>query len=227
MKNIIEVIKADKRIIVFIGIAVVIILGGSIYAYYNSEEKVIERLVKENPRGEEFAKIIADSQSKLNESGLSLKEKIDALLSSAVAKEALGDRKGAIEDYKAVLELNTAHPIARNNLAGLYTLMGRYEDAEYQYLAIIATQPKIFEGYIKLAELYSGYFKEKESLVPAVLSYAIEQNGTQPAFVEKLAQYYYDKQLYVQALEQVERLLQIDPSSEFGKAMIEDIRQKS
>ncbi len=227
MKNIIEILKADKRILILVLVVIALVLGGGFYIYYNSESKVIERLVKENPRGEEFAKIIAESGQRLGGSGLSAKEKIDALLARAVAKEALGDKKGAVDDYESVLKLNAAHPIARSNLAGVYALLGKYEDAEYQYLAIIATQPQIFDGYIRLAELYEGYFKEKANLVPAVLTYALEQNGKHPIFLEKLAQYYFDKQLYLQALEQVDELLKIDPDNQLGHSLLEEIEKKS
>jgi len=227
MKNLLEVLKADKRLIILIVVGVILIAGGSLYVYYNSESRVIERLVKQNPRGAEFAKIIADASNNLDKGGISSKEQVDELLSRAVAKEALGDKKGAIEDYKAILKLNAAHPIARSNLAGIYTTLGKYEDAEYQYLAIIATQPKTFDGYIRLAELYEGYLKAKENLVPSVLTYAMEQNGKQAVFLEKLAQYYFDKGFYVQALSTIDELLKIDPTNEFGKSLLEDIQKKS
>ena len=163
----------------------------------------------------------------MNESGLSSKERVDNILSRAVAREALGDRKGAIADYEEVLKINVAHPIARSNLAGVYTSLGEYEDAEYQYLAIIATQPKSTDSYIRLAELYEGYFSDKEDLVPAVLTYGIEQNGKQRIFLEKLAQYYFNKELYVQALAQVDELLEFYPDNELGKFILEEVKKKS
>lgn len=206
---------------------VVLVIGGGFYLYYNSESKTIERLVKQNPRGEEFAEVIAKSNQKLNESGLSSKERVDSILSRAVAREALRDKKGAIADYEKVLKINAAHPIARNNLAGIYTSLGKYEDAEYQYLAIIATQPRSLDSYIRLAELYEGYFSDKEELVPAVLTYGIEQNGKQIIFLEKLAQYYFDKELYLQALVQVDELLEVDPDNELGKFILEEVEKIS
>ncbi|MBI4039914.1 tetratricopeptide repeat protein [Candidatus Daviesbacteria bacterium] len=227
MRNLLEILKADKRLLILVVAGIILIAGGSLYAYYNSESRVIERLVKQNPRGEEFAKVIADSNQKLNESGLSSKERIDALLSRAVAKEALGDKRGAVEDYEEILKINAAHPIARSNLAGIFTSFGKYEDAEFQYLAIVATQPLQPDAYIRLAELYEGYFKGKEDLIPAVLTYAMEQAGKQPIFLEKLAQYYFDRKFYVQALNQIDELLKVDPQNELGKSLLEEIQKKS
>lgn len=227
MKNIFQGIKADTRLLI-VAVFIVVLLGaGGFYGYYNSQERVIERLVRKNPRGEEFARSIAQANEILDSSGLSAKERIDALLSRAVAREALGDKKGALDDYKDIIELNAAHPIARSNLAGVYTSLGKYSDAEYQYLALIATQPKTFDGYTRLADLYLGYYKEKENLAPAVLLYALEQNGKQPIFLEKLAQYYFDRGLYVQATEQINELLIIDPNNEFAQALLNEIQEKS
>lgn len=227
MKNVLEILKADRRILVIIVALVILGAGGGFYLYYNSSDRLIKRLVRENPRGEEFARSIAGANEILNQSGLTAKEQIDALLSRAIAREALGDRKGALNDYKKIIELNAAHPIARSNLAGVYTALGEYNDAEYQYLALIATQPKTLDGYIRLVDLYLGYYREKENLAPAVLLYAIEQNGKQPIFLEKLAQYYFDKGLYVEATEQITQLLIIDPTNEFGKSLLEEIQKRS
>lgn len=222
-----KLFRTDKRLQVLLAAGVLVALATAFLIYYNSESQIIARLSRENPRGGEFVEIIAEAQLKLSRANLRPSDKIDALLAMAVAKTALGDQKGAIEDYKEIFKYNVSHTISHNNLAALYIEMKKYEEAEYEYLAVIATQPQIADTYLRLVDLYQGYLNKKENLIPAVLTYAIDRNGLQPVFLEKLAQYYFDKGLYAQSLEQIDRLLQVDPNNQLGKFLFEEIQKQS
>lgn len=51
--------------------------------------------------------------------------------SRAYVKDALGDTKGAIEDYKACIRIDPEDAIAHNNLGLLYDKLGRKEAAQH------------------------------------------------------------------------------------------------
>jgi tetratricopeptide (TPR) repeat protein len=56
-------------------------------------------------------------------------------------REANGDQGAAIHCYERSLELNPSLKVARVNLATLLSKMGRYEDAERNWLALVTTNP--------------------------------------------------------------------------------------
>jgi hypothetical protein len=85
----------------------------------------------------------------------------------------------------------------------------------------------LIEPYRELADLYYGYLKEKEAMVPAVLTLGMNQNGKQPALLERLIQYYFDKELYLLAGEQADELLKIDPGNAFAEDVLHQIEAKS
>ncbi len=223
----IEIFKSDKRLQILLAVIVIGVLTGGFLIYYNSEGQVMARLSKENPRGSEFTKTIAESKLKLKRQNLKPQEKIQLLLDMAVARAALGDSEGAIKNYEEILQIDVSYPLAHSNLASLYVQNGKYREAEYQYLAIIAVSPSLSQPYLNLVDLYQGYLKEKENLVPAVLTYAIDKNGYQTVYLEKFAQYYYDKQMYDLAMQKIDQLLTVDPENQLGNALKQEIEKKS
>lgn len=214
-----------KKLFVLVLVVILIIIGG-FYFYYNSESKLLERLAKDNPQKEELLHNINEAKKRLNETTDS-KIRIEAFLDIAVAKTALGDLKGAISAYEKILNFSPTHNIAHENLASIYVSQGRYGKAEFEYLSIIATQPHLLDPYLRLADLYEGNIEEKENMVPAVLTFGINQNGKQPALLERLIRYYFNKQLYFLAGTQADELLEVDPSNAFAKDILEQIEAKS
>jgi tetratricopeptide (TPR) repeat protein len=218
--------RFDKKYLFMVLGAVLIVAGASFYFYYSSESKMLERLSKDNPRGEEFIIAIKEAQNRLIESKDS-KSKIEALIDIAIAKTALGDLKGATSNYKEVLKFNPIHSIVHENLASIYVNQFEYEKAETEYLTIIATQSHLIDPYLRLADLYEAYIPEKENMVPAVLTFGINQNGKQPALLERLVRYYFDKELYWLAGEQADELLEIDSNNSFAEDVLKQIEAKS
>ena len=206
--------------------AALLVVGGGFYLYYNSEAMVLKRLARDNPQSRDLLDSINRAKTQLAESKDN-KLKVEALLDIAVAKTALGDLKGAVDAYSELLKINPTHNIAHENLASIYVTQGRYDKAEIEYLTVIATQPHLIDPYLRLADLYLAHMKEKKNVVPAVLTFGMNQNGKHPALLEKLIQYYFDRELYLLAGEQADELLKIDPGNAFAKDILSQIEARS
>src|SRR6476619_2265662 len=70
----------------------------------------------------------------------------DKLMTQAVQLHQAGDLIGAIDAYKAALDIDPKQPGARSNLGAAYAKLGKYDEAIDQYrqaLAIDAANPSI------------------------------------------------------------------------------------
>jgi tetratricopeptide (TPR) repeat protein len=80
----------------------------------------------------------------------------------------------AIQEYIAVQRFNAERPEAQVNLAGIYTDLGRYQEAELAYRKALRLQPRFVPAYVNMAQLLSVRNRELEAT--GLLRHGLETN---------------------------------------------------
>lgn len=92
----------------------------------------------------------------------SLHEQVVQAFRLAAAAHQSGDYEEAQKRYEQVLAISDV-PQVRNNLASIYQLNGKFEDARDQYSLAIKGRPDYAEAHLNLCILVAEEFRELEA----------------------------------------------------------------
>ncbi|MFH1562177.1 MAG: tetratricopeptide repeat protein [Nitrospirota bacterium] len=115
-----------------------------------------------------------------------------------------GDTTKSISSYKKALELAPDHTDALNNLATVYANMQKYKEAEELFKKVIKVNPNHASAKNNLIQLYKIQGKYEESIkLDADYAKTVHLN---------LAKSYYEKGETNNAIEEIKKVLAIDPA---------------
>ena len=117
----------------------------------------------------------------------------------------------AIGEYISAQLFNAERPESQVNLGGLYSDMGRIDEAEIAYRKSIELQSKFVPAYVNLAQLYSGQQKESEAI--EILQSGLQQLPEDASLHHALGLALVRQKDLVKALEHLSRAAELAPDN--------------
>lgn len=133
-----------------------------------------------------------------------------------------GDDSTAIAAFERTLEVFPRHPLALNKLGDIYLARDQVDKAITHYEKSSEANPNFADTWVKLARLYSAK-KQIEKAKHAYLR-AIDLNINSYRSYLGLGQIYLEEQLWMDAAEQFDKALLIDPQSTAARAGLNDAK---
>ncbi len=169
-----------------------ILLGGVAagvicYRIY-SENKKLEGLASKIENGGEYLRQIKEEQKKLWD--LDAKNDSEARFNSAVLKNILGDKDGALKDYLIILKTDEKNVKVLNNVADIYQDKTEWEKAEEYYKKLLAADPTFIPAYRHLGNLYRYRFKNSESRIKELIDSGLGYTNNNPELLGWIIAYY-------------------------------------
>jgi len=141
----------------------------------------------------------------------------------ALCYEELGDYDNAITELKSFLEYDPDAWLMRINLSNIYEKVKQYEDAELERReALVILEESVSKGskgvreYITLSQLYQrdGKGKKAVEILKTAISNVIDEDDETLSEVRfMLANIYYEMNNYKNVVEELEKVLEIDPDN--------------
>jgi tetratricopeptide (TPR) repeat protein len=121
-----------------------------------------------------------------------------------------GDPAAAIPFLKQAVELNPAHPIARNNLANAYRSEKNYDEARRQWDNLLSLDPDSLIAFVGLGNVASDEQHYDEAV--AYYESALRVDDAQPVTLFNLGNAYYNKNDARAAIAAYEKSLDAAPN---------------
>ncbi len=134
-----------------------------------------------------------------------------------------GDDSTAVNAFERTLEIFPQHPLALNKLGDIYLARGLESKALLHYEKSNEANPRFTETWVKLGRLYTST-GQVEKAKKAYLN-AINQNINSYRSYLGLGQIYMDEMLWMDAAEQFDKALLIDPHSTAARSGINEARR--
>ncbi|PIS40652.1 MAG: hypothetical protein COT26_02220 [Candidatus Kerfeldbacteria bacterium CG08_land_8_20_14_0_20_43_14] len=150
-------------------------------------------------------------------------EDINAWLSLGMTKKSVNDFEGARDVFLYVTQKYPTDAVAFGNLGDLYSnFLKEPQKAEEAYKQALRISSGYSSYYIGLGEVYLYLMPEKTSLYEQVMLDGSRRFPQDPYFISSLASYYKKSNQTQKAIEQYEKLIQLDPQD---KAVREDLAE--
>ncbi len=133
-----------------------------------------------------------------------------------------GDDSSAITAFERTLAVFPQHPLALNKLGDIYLARDQADKAILHYEKSSEANPHFADTWVKLARLYTAK-KQIEKAKKAYLR-AIELNINSYRSYLGLGQIYLDGQLWMDAADQFDKALLIDPQSSAARAGLNEAK---
>jgi tetratricopeptide (TPR) repeat protein len=134
----------------------------------------------------------------------------------------MGDDSTAVSAFELTLDIFPQHPLALNKLGDIYLARGLESKALLHYEKSSEANPRFAETWVKLGRLYTS-LGQVEKAKRAYLN-AIAQNLNSYRSYLGLGQIYLDETLWMDAAEQFDKALLVDPYSAAARAGINEAR---
>ena len=233
----------SKKIIIFSAIFLIAVAAiGGFYVYKNNlitpgkktasgiltPEKLLSSFIIKNPNlTAEQAQLF---QQRFDETKKNLQANADdfnSWLYLGVLKKGAGDYEGSRDTfiYAGQIRPQSSTPFA--NLADLYAyFLNEPVKAEESIKKAIANDPKDYNLYLSLADIYRYKFPDRQGAYEQTLLEAIAKFPDSPNLIGPLASYYRDTQQTQKAIEYYEKLLKLTPDNEAAKQDLKELRNK-
>ena len=133
----------------------------------------------------------------------------------AVVNDLNGDTQAAMGEYQKSVKLDQHQPLPHLRLGAYYARLGRLEEAVSQLKTAIKLQPNASQSHYLLALIYSSQKKYDSAAgeYEAILKLASDNNPTNVDIHAYLAQLYYALHKNLQALQELNQILQFQPKN--------------
>jgi tetratricopeptide (TPR) repeat protein len=166
---------------------------------------------------------IADVQQQIADLQAAGDEDISLYLRLGNLYYGIGELKLAADQYLYILSGHPTDAPALENLAQVQVERGDYAGAEASWRAALLTEP--YEPtYLKLADLITEHFPDRQAEVQPLLEDAIATLGQSVGLLTHLGDWYADNGMYDEAISHYEVALQLDPDNEGLKNDLDDLR---
>lgn len=141
-------------------------------------------------------------------------------------KKVIGDYEGARDAWEYAGIARPGNAVSFANLGELYSrYLKDYPRAERNFRAALKNDPKDFQSYLSLSELYHYSYREKEDLADDVLLEGSAANPGNVDFFRTLANLYKLRQEYDKAVEWWEKVLAAEPGNSAVEEEIARLKQ--
>lgn len=151
----------------------------------------------------------------------------EAYFEIGLAKQELGDSKGAERAYLKSISLDDKNITTINTLAALYVKIKKYPKAEEYYLKALEINPRLISTYQNLVTFYYNDYQEKNSEIEKILLRGLNEMPEDPNLLSLLVSYYrtvaHDNK---KAVEIYQRILSLRPDDKLLKSEIERLESK-
>ncbi len=227
----------SKKAIIIVVVLLAAIGGGFYYYKYYQQNNQKENHVELTPENLLTLQIKKDNlspellsayQARFEELKIALKQNPDSFgdwLTLAILKKTVGDLEGArdIWLYGAKIRPQSSSPWA--SLGDLYAnFLNDPAQAEIAWKKAIELEPTDYTFYIALAELYRYKITGKEALYEQIMLDAIKLFPDNPNLVAPLAAYYRETKQTQKAIEYYEKLIQMDPTNQYAKDDLAELK---
>lgn len=221
----------EKKNITILIIAFLVIIAGT-FIYKKSQDKTISPPSSsfiilppanmEDRYKEDFNKAVEALAKNEND--------YDALLTIARIRDWSGDPQGAIEIYERMIKIKPDDLLPYFNMGGMYHSLKDYNKAGEMYEKVIEINPKWVNAYKEIFDLYrfkltNKYDDKIEGLLKEGLEKSKDLGGEGFSdFYAMLGIYYKDKGEKQKAIENFEKILEIDPMNRGAESELNELK---
>ena len=149
-----------------------------------------EGLVLRHPQGEEFVEGILGALDDLEDED-DIND-LEAFLVMGKTLNLLEEKEEALEWYKKALLLDPTNLIALNNSANVYSDLGRYEESEAAWLAVLQAYPARVLAWRSLGYLYQFRLGKSSEEIETFFNRGFEATNDHPDLYNWLTSYFFE-----------------------------------
>jgi len=135
-----------------------------------------------------------------------------------------GQNENAISLFERAIELNPNSPLPYNNLGIAYTELKKYDEAADVFKQAIKVDPNFDTAYLYLAKLYIERNTQLDEAIQ-LAKQALKIRESPEAF-DVLASGYFGKGMYREALDEINKAIELVPDEDAYRKRAEQIRER-
>lgn len=173
---------------VVLGITLGVAIYGVLYVQDKQEVSYFQSLAKTRPDGQTYVDALFEARSQLKD-----KDKTNdfaAYANIGVSLNILGEKKEALERYEKALALDPTSLLVLNNMADIYSDLGKYDKAEAYWLKLTQLYPDKTMFWRSLGYLYRYRLQKPSYEIEEFFKKGLSATNNAPDLINWLVSYF-------------------------------------
>jgi len=190
-------------------------------------QKLLTFEIKNNNLTPETAETLKQKFNQIKEKLISDPNDINTWLYLGLLKKMVNDYEGARDVWLYITQKWPQDSTAYGNLGDLYTFfLNEPQKAEAAYKTAIQNDPKNYNFYLGLADLYRYKYPEGDAKYEQTLLDALNKFPDEVNLIGPLAVFYYQTNQVDKAIPVYEKLVKLSPDNETAKQDLAELRKR-